>query len=234
MTCTGRGSSGWRREKASRRWGEGGGTVRRGDGAAYETVEIAQPSLADAPLHEVEAARDALQQVVEVVGDAARELADRLHLLRLSQRVFGRAQFGRAGLDPRLQRGVQPAQGGLGLAALDHLAGALGDLLHEGDLAGLPVTDRAVVEIDDGTQAAGPHERHDEDGARVDGAGGGAGLFLVAQRIGLQIVHHHGLACAEPVHDLDSEGAGRDAAEQRLGASVGPAHRVVEHILDRI
>jgi len=58
--------------------------------------------------------------------------------------------------------------------------------------AGDPDTDGDGV-TDTCDRCAGSPE-HDEDSARVDGAGGGAGLFLVAQRIGLQIVHHHGLA----------------------------------------
>ncbi len=45
--------------------------------------------VADAFLHDLEIAENHRQQVVEVMGDAAAELADRLHLLRLEQRLAG-------------------------------------------------------------------------------------------------------------------------------------------------
>ncbi len=47
------------------------------------------------------------EEVVEVVGDAAGQLADGLHLLRLPQRLFRHAQSRGALFDPRFQRGVQ-------------------------------------------------------------------------------------------------------------------------------
>ena len=49
---------------------------------------------ASAELDQLEVADDDLQEVVEVVGDAAGELAQRLHLLRLAQRVLGVAAPG--------------------------------------------------------------------------------------------------------------------------------------------
>ena len=214
--------------------GEGGGAIGRGDGTADEAVEIAQPTLTDAALHQIETAGDALQQIVEIVGNAAGELADRLHLLRLSQGFLGRAQFRRTRIDPRLQRGVQGAQRRLGFAAFDHLAGAFGHFLHEGDLVGAPVTDRTVIEVDDGPQAPGAQERHDQDGACVHGAGGRARFLFVAQRIGQQIGDHDRLARAEPVHDLNTERVSGNTAEKRLGAAVRPALGVVEHVLDRV
>ena len=45
-------------------------------------------------------ADDRDEQVVEVVGDAARELADRLELLRLAQPVLERSLLGHVGEDP--------------------------------------------------------------------------------------------------------------------------------------
>src|SRR5205807_2171028 len=52
------------------------------------------------------------EQVIEVVGDAARELADRLHLLRLAQLVLQHAPLGHV-LRERLEaidRAVAPPQ----------------------------------------------------------------------------------------------------------------------------
>ena len=46
---------------------------------------------------ELEVAEDHGQQIVEVVGDAAGELADRLHLLRFAQHPFGLGAFGHVG-----------------------------------------------------------------------------------------------------------------------------------------
>ena len=50
------------------------------------TVDLVQPALAEAGLQQLERAHDAGQQIVEVVRDAAGQLADRLHLLALAQR----------------------------------------------------------------------------------------------------------------------------------------------------
>ena len=66
----------------------------------------------DPVLHAVERAGDALQYVVEVVRDAAGELADGLHLLRLPQRLLGHLQLAGALLDALLQHGVDVDQGG--------------------------------------------------------------------------------------------------------------------------
>jgi len=63
-----------------------------------------------AALHQVEAADDAGQQVVEVVGDAAGQLADGFHLLRLAQGFFGAAALGDLGGHPRFKRLVELAQ----------------------------------------------------------------------------------------------------------------------------
>ena len=49
---------------------------------------------------EVEAADDDREHVVEVVGDAAGQLADRLHLLDLAQLRLGGGALGRLGLEP--------------------------------------------------------------------------------------------------------------------------------------
>ena len=61
-------------------------------------LDVLGAPLRDAGLHEVEGADDAGEQVVEIVGDAAGELAHRLHLLRLAQLLLGTMQ--RFGLAP--------------------------------------------------------------------------------------------------------------------------------------
>ena len=55
-------------------------------------VQFPQPALREPHLQQFEAAGDAGQQVVEVVRQPARELPDRLHLLRLPQRLLGLPQ----------------------------------------------------------------------------------------------------------------------------------------------
>ena len=47
--------------------------------------DLAGAALLDAPFHQVQAASDALKHVVEIMRDAAGELADRFHLLCLAQ-----------------------------------------------------------------------------------------------------------------------------------------------------
>ena len=53
---------------------------------------VGKALLAQALLCKLQRAKQATQQVVEVVGDAAGQLADRLHFLRLAQGLFGLAQ----------------------------------------------------------------------------------------------------------------------------------------------
>ena len=55
-------------------------------------IEVVDPPLCHALLQEVQAARDAGQQVVEIVREAAGELAHSLHLLALAQRLLGLGQ----------------------------------------------------------------------------------------------------------------------------------------------
>ena len=85
LTSTGFGSSGWRREKASSRWVSAAARLAEAMAARRVAVDSRQPALRDARLHQVERADDAGQQIVEIVRDAAGELADRFHLLRLPE-----------------------------------------------------------------------------------------------------------------------------------------------------
>ncbi|GJE41517.1 hypothetical protein AEGHOMDF_0683 [Methylobacterium soli] len=64
-------------------------------GGMHVAVEVVEPPLAQAGLHQLQAAGDRREQVVEVMRQAARELADGLHFLRLPQGVLGLSQQGR-------------------------------------------------------------------------------------------------------------------------------------------
>ncbi len=91
--------------------GERGGAVRRN----HRGVDVAHgalgASLVETDLQQIERADDAGQQIVEVVRDAAGQLPDRLHLLRLPQGFFG---------------GFQPLSGGL---LRGHVAGDRVDVI---------------------------------------------------------------------------------------------------------
>ena len=96
---TGLESSDCRRENASRRW------VRPAARLAEVTprsIRLSRSSSAppgQAATQQLEAADDAGQHVVEVVGDAAGQLADRFHFLRLAQHFLVVAQLRGAFLD---------------------------------------------------------------------------------------------------------------------------------------
>ena len=77
-----------RQQTVSQRSGTLGGILR----SRHVTVYFSKPPLAQARLEQFQRAGDAGQQVIEVVGDTARQLADSLHLLRLTQSFFGLGQ----------------------------------------------------------------------------------------------------------------------------------------------
>ncbi len=64
--------------------GQRGGALGRRAGGVDEPVQVAETALGDPHLQQFKAAGDDGEQVVEVVRQAARELADRFHLLRLA------------------------------------------------------------------------------------------------------------------------------------------------------
>ena len=70
--------------------------ARLADSAAAfeETVNVAQAALLQPVLRSVNRPADALQQIVEVMRDAAGQMAHRFHLLGLAQRFLRRRQFG--------------------------------------------------------------------------------------------------------------------------------------------
>ena len=95
LASSGSGASGCWREKASRRWVKRAARVRALHGAARCSGSTSVVAARQPALQQVERADDHGQHVVEVVRDAAGELADRLHLLRLPQLLFGFDAAGR-------------------------------------------------------------------------------------------------------------------------------------------
>ncbi|MCY1180083.1 hypothetical protein D9M73_205110 [compost metagenome] len=112
--------------------GEGGGAVGRGHRRLGESADFVEAAVGDVALHQVEAADDAGEHVVEVMGDAAGKLADRFHFLRMAQGVFGTfalehlvlqtlvgfGQLAGAGGNPFFKGFVEVTQGFFGLFAL--------------------------------------------------------------------------------------------------------------------
>ena len=66
--------------------------VRGIDGGLHIAPGLGEAVLADARLQHLQRAENAGEQIIEIVSDAAGELADRLHLLRLAQLVLGAPQ----------------------------------------------------------------------------------------------------------------------------------------------
>src|SRR5205085_9982211 len=75
---------------------------------------VGDPGAAD----QVDRGADDGEEVVEIVGDAAGQLPDRLHLLRLPERLLGAEKLAAALDDLLLQRILEPAQRFLGALAL--------------------------------------------------------------------------------------------------------------------
>ena len=126
--------------------GEGRRALRRALRGGDIAVDLGGAPLAQPDLQEFQRADDAGQEVVEVVRDAAGELADRFHLLRLAQGLFGLLALGNRLRDAGFQRFVE---------VLHCLLGALacGDVLEQHrDLApaGRFDTERREFEIASG------------------------------------------------------------------------------------
>src|SRR6185436_5786324 len=86
--------------------------------ALHKTVDVSDTSRGDAFLDHVERTVDALQKVVEIMGDAAGKLPDCFHLLTLTQRLFGLHKLCGSFLHALLERRVQVRQGKGGGARL--------------------------------------------------------------------------------------------------------------------
>ncbi len=135
--------------------------------------------IAQMPLHALEIAHDDREQIVEVMGDAASQMADALHLLRLTQGLLRPLPLKRF----RLETGV----GG------DQLGGPLGDLvleqllaLAQRDLDALALLDlilRRLVELGlvDRDRRLGRDAGHQAFGAGIEHAGVGMAEKQAAQ-----------------------------------------------------
>ena len=94
-----------------------------------------QPRLVERAGDDLEPADHRGEQIVEIVGDAAGELADRLHLLRLAERLLGALALADLGLQP-VERGAEVG-GALGDPRLSTSCGQLpfGDVVGDADEA---------------------------------------------------------------------------------------------------
>src|SRR4029079_10487932 len=90
--------------------GQGGGAIGRSQGAGEEPADIGAPPAGDAPLNDVQTSYDTLQEIVEIMRDAAGELADGLHFLALPQRFLGLHELARSLRHARLERRIEVGQ----------------------------------------------------------------------------------------------------------------------------
>jgi hypothetical protein len=109
VRSTARGSSRCFRAKARSWLGQLGATLGGADGASGD---LAVAFALEPAGEQVEAADDRRQHVVEVMGNAAGELANGLHLLRLGERRLGRGTARHLVAQPRQRRllTLRPAQ----------------------------------------------------------------------------------------------------------------------------
>jgi hypothetical protein len=138
-------------------------TSRRFCRTINEPVDVLKAAFGNTPAHNVQASRNPLQEIVEIMRDAAGKLTNGLHFLRLTQSFFRSVQCTGPLFDTRFQRTVQGLQGSFRFAALDHLAGPVGDLLHKLHFMRLPGASGTVVEVDDGAEAARAQKWHNKD-----------------------------------------------------------------------
>ncbi len=150
LTATGAIRIRWMREKASN-WVVSL-APRRPDSSAASAIRFRRGSSSCAG-EDLEAADHRRQQIVEIVGDAAGQLADRLHLLRLAQRLLGPLALADLGLEP-VERGAQIG-GALGDPRLEHFVGQLpvGDVVGDADEADM-LAGRAPARLRDRAQPA--------------------------------------------------------------------------------
>ena len=92
LTLTGFGIERLAPREGEQAMGQRGGAVGRGRRQRRVALDFGVAPLRDALLHQIKRADNAGQQIVEIVRDAAGELADRFHLLRLAQLLLGAAQ----------------------------------------------------------------------------------------------------------------------------------------------
>ena len=61
-------------------------------GRIHEMVDVFQASRGQSPAHHFDAARNPLQQVIEIMRNTTRQLANRLHFLALAQALLSFCQ----------------------------------------------------------------------------------------------------------------------------------------------
>ena len=138
---------------------EGQQPLRERCGAAHRGLRHADVALGvvialrgQALFQHLQAGTHAAQQVVEIVRDAARELADGFHLLRLAEVLLHLHQLLRSLGHLALQRLVHLAQLRLGARTLHGRARTAGDFAHEVAILVGPFTPRRI---------AGEKQRHE-------------------------------------------------------------------------
>ncbi len=197
---------------------EGGGAV----GVLADLHQVAVLLVGDVVAHQqqVAVAVDRGQEVVEVVGDAAGELADRLHLLALDELGLEGLELGGVGEDREQRRGA--VEHGAGEGDLqEHLlavGGAAGDLgAAEGaalDRVGEALGDRAAEALDQiGEADAGRGALAEEL------AGGGVGVGQPA--IGLEAGDRHRQLVEEVVGHQPGDLGAVEGDEQEVAEAVG-------------
>ena len=84
--------------------GQRGGAIDRGHRDLDVAIDFRRASLVRANTHQLQVAGNAGEQVVEVVRQPASQLADRLHLERLPQRILDPLTLLCLGLQPGVRR----------------------------------------------------------------------------------------------------------------------------------
>ena len=174
---------------------------RRGAlGGGHGGVDIARDAVG-APgrqmaLQQVERPDHAGQHIVEVMRDAAGQLAHRLHLLRLTQRLLGGEQLARTLLDPLFQAGVEFGERRGGADTLDMRPGPFGDRGDQPQFGRGPVMRLMIVDGHQRGQAAALDQRH------ADGRGDAdvlEGLGLMRRQIARIVVDDERQARMQPL-----------------------------------
>ena len=99
--------------------------------------------------------------------DAAGQLPDRLHLLRLAQRILRGLKLARAGRNLLFERRGKQAQRVFGATTFGGDAGAFGHLAHENDFVGTPASRAGIAQVQHRDEPAILHHRHVDDRART-------------------------------------------------------------------
>jgi hypothetical protein len=118
---------------------------------------------------QLEAARHAGEQIVEIVCQASGELADGFHLLGLAQLLL--CQFALAGafFHLLLKRFRQSGQRGLGETPFDRRLRAIGHVAHEGQLGRYPFARVTMIQIKKTNENAAIEQGHIEHRPSVNG-----------------------------------------------------------------